>query len=556
MPCSECGHVLLVFHEKEDLRCPNCLDLEMEDSQVIENKVERDRELLRDENLVRLVEDFSKDHLLLYLMERLNKISYDFYETRRLNHREFSYLNYLIKIIYPEDRDNFGDEYLERGEDIDDRIDALLDAEAQLVTALDQIEDQFRLCLKPSPPLPLNPTFLSEEYNIYDSEYRYCYWRCIESLIGGSEKNLDLFDEAHDEIRNFDSPSGDEIDTLEDFADTFLEFINSLLFIASADDVVGDIYTTFPPDYVTVFDIRDLLDEIDDQFADDEGNISLQDSTLGWTTEEEVDIAGREVFGEGWENVKETVVVSQDNLDAHPFLFKINIQRVVREPEGRPPVTVDEQRIVYPRFYSKLLRYQIFPLLQNGGKPSGHEILENISTSRGDQFERNLYEYLSDNGFECYHSAELLGSNPSEMDLLVVNHDENELWFIECKYILAETDMNTAEGIEKLNKKFDYKIFKEPGAYDSDPTGNSFPDKVNRWLEFDSGHQFRWQQGENDSDTVEERYKDEWLELEPRMLVVSNLTPSYIEKNEVEFRTDMELLQMIEGEDPVYKVKH
>lgn len=555
MPCSNCGQVLLVHHEYEDLRCPQCLNLGIEDQQIIKAKVERDRELLRDENLVKLLEDYSKDHLLLYLMERLNAISHDFYENRRLNNREFSYLNYLIKIIYPEDRGDFGNEYLQRGDSIDDRIDALLDAQAQLVNALNHVQDRFRLCIKY--PVPMKDSkFLFGDYLLYDSEYRYCYQRCLRSLISGSEEYLDVFDKTHEEIRNFDSPPGDETDTLEKFADTFFEFINSLLFVASADDIVGNIYTTFPPAHVTVFGIQELLDCIDQQFTDAENNVLLQDSTLGWTTEDGLDEAGKSVFGDGWEDVKKSIVVSQKNLDAHPFLFKINIEDVVRRPSGRPPVTVEKTRIAYPRFYSMLLKYQIFPLLNNGDESSGHNILQNISASRGDQFERNLYDYLSEQGFECYHSAVLPGNNPSEIDLLVVNNDENEIWFIECKYVLPETDMNAEEGIQRLNEKFDYKIFKQPGAYDSDPTGDPFPDKVERWLELDSGNQFKWQEDDDSSNRVEKIFQKEWMELNPIMFVVSNLVPSYVEKNGVRFRTDMELLETIEESDPVYDVKN
>ena len=55
MPCSECGHFLFLSHSNEKLLCPNCLDSETADRNDIEEKIERDYHLLRDENLVQLL---------------------------------------------------------------------------------------------------------------------------------------------------------------------------------------------------------------------------------------------------------------------------------------------------------------------------------------------------------------------------------------------------------------------------------------------------------------------------------------------------------------------
>lgn len=50
--------------------------------------------------------------------------------------------------------------------------------------------------------------------------------------------------------------------------------------------------------------------------------------------------------------------------------------------------------------------------------------------------------------------------------------------------------------------------------------------------------------------------KGGWQDLKVRKMVVSNIVPSYIQKDMVEFRTDMELLKMIEDEDDVYTVEY
>lgn len=137
--------------------------------------------------------------------------------------------------------------------------------------------------------------------------------------------------------------------------------------------------------------------------------------------------------------------------------------------------------------------------------------------------------------------------------MLVVNDKENELWFVEYKYLMPEVLMNTAEGIEALDGKFDHKVFNiEADGYEGSPTGLPFAKKVEAWLRLDPGDQFT-ACGE-DGEKMEHEVQDSWQQLETRKLVVSNLVPSYIGKETVEFRTDLELLEMIEDEDGVYTV--
>lgn len=554
MPCSDCGHLLILDHDNEKLVCPNCLDIQIADRNEIEAKIKRDRQLLRDENIVKLMQDYDKSHLLLYLIERLNKVSYGFYENRRLKMREFAYINYFINLVYSTDDSEFGSQYLNRGDELDDEIDTLISTQAKLVRALDHVEDRFRLGLEYDVQLS-GGKFLFGDYDLRDTEYRYCFHRCVRSLIGGREEDLELFDKTHEEIRDFERPSADEIETLEEFGDTFYGLILSMLFVASVDTTVGDIYGTSMPDHISVFDLSKFLDRIDEKFANERGEVMLQDSTLAWTDEDGLAEAGKQTFGDDWEDVQDYVVVSEDNRDAHPFLFEIPVTVNYYQQQGRPPKTREEIRYIYPRWYAQLLRFQIFPLLQNGDEDSGHEILNRIATRRGKEFEVNLHEYLSDQGFECYRSAEIPGQNSSEIDLLVVNDEEGELWFIECKYLMPEVLMNTAEGVEALNGKFDHKVFNIAAeGYEGSPTGLPFPEKVETWLELDPGDRFI-AQSEAGKET-EHKIQDRWQDLKVRKMVVSNLVPSYVEKETVEFRTDMELLKMIEDEDDVYTVEY
>ena len=555
MPCSECGHLLLVSLKYEDLRCPNCLDLDVEDEAVINEKIERDKDLLREDNQIQLVDNYDKSNLILSLIEHLNRISHEFYNSRRLDYRDFSYMNYLLKIVYSADKDQFDDDYLERDGGLDDRIEAAVDSQSRLLSALRHVEEDFRVCLKY--PVPqTNEKFLFGEYDIRDTEYRYGHWRCLKSLMGGEEEQKEVFDRASIAVRNFDTTQGDKIENLQEFADTFFEFIIALLFTASADDIVGDIYTTSLPSSVDVFDIKELLSRIDGRFTDEDNNFLLQDETLAVTTLEELNEAGEAVFDDLWPDVEDSIIVGEDNLDAHPFLFRVEIEVVIKQPSGRPPLTREITRIVYPRHYAQILRYQIFPLLSNGEDPSGHDILSEVSKDRGLDFEEKVHEYLDSQGFDSYYSAKIPGVDSSEIDVLAVNRETEELWFIECKYLLPALRMETAEGMEELNGKFCHKVFNEKVDEWGDPTGRPFPEKVESWLSMESGADFRWKDTTADNEEVMVEFRNEWQNLDCRMFVVSNLTPTFVERNGVEFRTDVELIEMVEDEDPVFEVRN
>lgn len=548
MPCANCGNPLIISHKHNDLRCAYCLEIDIEDPEIIQQKIQRDRERLEDDNLVQLIKDYSKDHLLLYLMERLNLTATGLYENRRIDHNQFSYLNYLIHIILPVDRSDFGGDHLERDtESLDQEIQLLIESQAKVVNALNHIEEDFRLPLKYPVP-PSDQRFIFSEYDLRDTEYRQCFFRNLRSLMGGKEEYVEYFDEASTELRDFDWPGFSEDESLREFAETSYEFILPMLFIASADEIVGDAYTTFPPDNVSVHKISNLLDGLDAKFTDEEGNVILQDSTLAMTAEEELDEVGRNVFPENWEDVKQSLVVSKENLEAHPFLFKLELEDVVTQVSGRPPVTREITRIVYPRFYSKILRFQIFPLLQNGDQPSGNEILNQVAEERGGEFEKNMYRYLDSQGFDAYYSGELPGVDSSEIDVLAVNSEEEEIWFIECKYLQPVIQMNASEGIQKLNGKFDHKVFNiEVDQYEGAPTGLPFPEKVRQWKSLNVGDLFSWKDP-HESESRDAEWESAWNGYNTRMMVVSNLCPSYAEKQGVEFYTDMELVQILHGE--------
>lgn len=552
MPCLTCDSLLLVNHEQQKLFCPFCTGLNVEEQHIVDQKADQGLDFFRDERLLDVIEDYSKGNLLLYLMERLNKVADDFLDSRRLKLNEYSYLNHLIRLIYP--RTGFGDDHLDRGEELDKNIDVLIKAQSSLIKNLKHSKDDFNYCV-PRPFATGDKPFFGE-YDLYSTEYRWAFYRCLRSLGCGLEKDVDLYDETYKSFRSFDTPEGSMFDSLDNFVQIAFEFIVELLFISSADDIVGEIYETWLPDEVSVLDLHEFLETVNKQFENARGTLILQDSKLGMASEEEVEVIGERVFEDLWPVVKEKIIVSEDNLDAHPFLFKMDVEKVIKEVPGRDPLTREVPRVVYPRFYDFLMLFQIFPLLKNGEQPKGHDLLTQENKRRSEIFERNLYEYLVDQGFECFHSAEIKGSDREEIDVLAVNHEEDELWFIEAKYILPETDMNTSEGIENLNGKFDFKVFNDEDGYIGEPTGDPFPEKINVWLDLKNGDIFTSQVGPEESDREEHSFQEEWLDLEPRKFVVSNLTPSYVEKLGIRFLTDLELKEYLEYGGELYTLRN
>jgi hypothetical protein len=540
MPCSECGEPLLASDKYENLRCPYCCGLDVVEPDDLRDDIELTREILAEDRVLDILRDYKKNNLLLYLINKLNQTAHQMYQTRGMQIEHFAYLSYLIKLVYP--RDDFGDKELDPEGELADPIKSVLEREVRVLRGLNHIEDKSMYAV-PKPVKPNNPSTFIENYWFYESEYSYCRRRNIRSLLGGHKSELDIYDHVSETIRDFDTKPGDEIETLEDFADTFFEFIIGISLMMSADETADDLHGNLLPDGIDTFDLKELINRLDREFKG--GMKKIHDEGILATVDEaKLDAIGKRVFDD-WDTARDALVLSNQNLDAHPYLFKIEYDKVVKEPPGRPPVTIDQPSIVYPRHYAFLLRFQLFPLMTEHGSLLGHGILKQIcDDERGDQFEYNVYDYLTDEGYEAYHSLWYAKSDQREIDVLAMNESESELWFIECKYLLPELEMGRAAGIKALNKKFDSKVFPD--------IGESFPEKVDKWMESKPGDSFH---NHGDTDRSMEDFRTEWEDYDVRMFVVSNLTPSYIEKEGVEFLTDMEFVEMVNGESNVFSVK-
>ena len=131
--------------------------------------------------------------------------------------------------------------------------------------------------------------------------------------------------------------------------------------------------------------------------------------------------------------------------------------------------------------------------------------------------------------------------------------DDGKIWFVEIKFFMPTTAILTSGGVEVINEKFDYKIFKEDTERrHSSPSGKPFPEKVEAWTELDPEATFTSLVYSEEKGRREKKVKKGWRDLETEMLVVSNLVPSYIEKEGVRFLTDIEFYRWIERDEKVF----
>ena len=558
MPCPECSNpgeedyqLLCLDQEGETLFCPVCRGLQIEfDSQV---KLKVDwllEERFTDGNIINLVNDYDKSNLTLFLIERLNHIT-NVYDENGFPVDEFGYLVHIIKKVY--ESSDFGDRQLEDASELGNEIELLRDAYTAIIKPLEHVRENFLICTG-RPNRSSDWAEFGKDYNLIPTEYSLCYNRCIKSLIGGTPDNRADFNFVSENFRDFNRTRAENIETLEDFADCWYEIIQNLKFISSSDETVGDIYYTELPKSVDVFQLEEFFEQVDSQFTGAQHQHMKETSMLSAPKEVLVDDCGEEVFGDEWEAVKENILIKEDSLDAHPFLFRINYAEERKLRGGRKPRIFEIPLIIYPRFWNRMLKFQIFPMLKNGKELASHQILNDLTAERGEKFERNIHKYLSNKGVESYHSAEITRKSPNEIDVLAVFKDR--LAFIELKYLTPPLRMSTASGVKELNDNFDYKVFKtDNGAYPRKPTGKPYPEKIAAWDDLNPGDRFMSDAGPDGDQRNQQVFKQEWEDLRVEKLVVSNLVPSYVEKDEVRFLTDLEFYQWIErGEDVFYEI--
>lgn len=541
MPCNRCRQILTLEPDTSSLVCPRCQGRPVEASAVVKATTNwLIKDFFADEEVVEVLEEYSKPNLLYHLVKRLNLISYQFSNDLKtgLPVSEFGYLAYLIKQVYKSE--GFGEKLLDDSEELDDDIRIMRDHYAGLIDRLRRAGNEFDICIRKDDFTGLMENFATD-YERIQSEYGLCFDRCVRSIVGGESTEYEDFSYVMDEIRSVEKTDIKEAETPWEFADAVYELLNQFRVVASSDEMIGEIYKTHLPEEVTVFDIREFLELLDNVYRGEMFQKISNSAYVPPMEPEWVDKCGKKAFSSDWEQVRSQVIVSEDNLEAHPFLFALEVYD--------ESISSWKTQIYYPRWYSQLLKFQIFPLLKNGEDDrTGHELLTDIAGERGTKRERNLYDLLVDNGLECYHSAEITRNDQNEIDLLYIQ--DQQLTFVEVKYLLPPKRLNDREGIRINNEKMDFYIFKEGSEnMNRKPEGKPFPEKVDNWLNLDPGDKFT-SQVNRDDEREDQVIPEGWNDFDVERYVVSNVVPSYILKQNIRFLTDLEFYRLIEyGDD-------
>lgn len=537
MPCSECDHTLVYDEKKERLYCPECLDLPVADETQIKEKASAIRkEYLNNSELIVLLEEFGSLRVISGLLHELNAGAFGIPDENRMAFNKFFTPTPIIQTVYKnwdEFNHHFDPDDTDVQDEVEDHIETLLEAGSLLIPILKQIQEDFAAVIELT-PVDSDWTEFYANNEFKHTEYWLCSERCKRATVGAREEYRQQFLEQQEIFRTFTKPEKEDIDTVREFGDYWHGFIASLGFSATLDESLQDAFTTYFPDYVTIFDIEELLSCVDKAVEDQLKGRSENDARSGSMDESKLDTCGKHVFGSDWDEVKEYLLVSPSNPDAHPMFFKVSGTQETKLPNWRRSRPVPFDKILYPDFFAFILKFQIFPLLENDGLETSTDVLNDLTAKRGLEFERNISEYLQDQGIEAYHSCKTSKKNENEVDVIFVR--EGTLYFVETKFVLPTLNMQTQRGIRDVNETFDEKVFQD---------GPAFDEKVAAWLALDSGFKFTHQERPGENDRVSEEIPSKWGDLDVEMLVVSNFVPSYLEKRGVRFLTDLEFHQWI-----------
>jgi len=542
MPCPVCNQTLVYDENKEILYCPACIDLPIADEEQIKDQASAlQREYLNDSELVGLLEEFGSLRVISGLLHELNGGAYGMPDENRMHFKKFFTPTPFIKTVYEkwdEFDHHFNPDNDQVQDEVEDHIEALLGAGTLLIPILKQIREDFAAVIQLIPEYGEWTKFYANN-EFRHTEYWLCSERCKRATIGAREELREQFLEQQEIFRSFTKPEREDIETVKEFGEFWHGFIASMGFSATLEKSLQDAFTTDFPDSVTIFEIEDFLSCIDHAVEDQlraRGENDYQSLSLD---ESKFDKCGEHVFEADWDRVKDSILVSPSSPDAHPMFFKVSGTEEAKLPNWRRSRPVPFNKILYPDYFALILKLQIYPLLENNGLQTSADALDEIQPDRGDEFERNVFEYLRDQGLEAYHSSKTAKQNGNEIDVIFVK--DGTLYFVETKFVLPTLNMQTQRGISDVDETIKEKVFQD---------GPPFDEKVDAWLDLNPGFEYTHQEGSGEKDRVSEETPAKWSELDVEMLVVSNFVPSFLEKRGVRFLTDLELHRWIGyGED-------
>lgn len=545
MPCPECKTPLVYDPDEEYLYCPEGCGLPVADRDEIRTKAHTLKDnVLNATNILTLLDEFTAPQIIGELVRQANHAAFNFTQENRLDYTAFVYPALLIQRLYKEDEifSNQIEHAPGERDELEDRVTDVLNKGITLIGTLDQVKQEFRVPVEITLRYGDWTSFLGN-YAFLKSEYWFCMQRCMQSTIGGWGDIREDFLETREAIRKFDRPDQDGIDTPYDFGDFWFDLITSLGFATSLDPDAQKIFSTNFPSTVTIFDIRDFFDRIEEEprvrrQLRAAGEHDLRSAAM---REHTFDECGEDVFGDEWPIVKDKILMSPDNTDAHPLFFKITGTEEIQLQPGRPTRERTITRVLYPDQLAFILQFQLFPLLHNQSPDPQRRLIDRINgEERAPEFEQKVHEYLRGNDIESYHSCTLPGPNDREIDVLFVR--DEVVYFGEVKFFLPELELQSQNGIQNIDEEYDDEIFND---------GIPYPEKVSDWQSLEPGDRFH-HSGQEPYGEI----PDVWSEYDTQMLVISNFTPSYIEKHGVRFITDLELRQWIDKDRDVFYPKH
>jgi len=552
MPCSTCGRVLAYHIEKQVLYCPVCLDLPAADPEDVKKLASQIREeYLNDEQLMQILQECGSIRVIAQLTKELNEGAAGMVTENNMSFRQFFNALPVLKAVY-EHNDKFN-HHLESGtgdeqEEIAERVEGILNAGTVLIPVLEQTKEDFAVPIHLSPLPPSSWQDFYANYWFPHSEFWWCSERCLRANVGAREEIREEFIQKEVIFRSFDRPDSQDFDSVREWADHWYGFIVSIGFASALDTTVDEAFTTKFPDSVSIFDLEALLDNVNDAVVDVVASRGRGDFRATGIPTHEFDEVGEGVFGDDWPAVRSSVLVSESNPDAHPLFFELSGTKSRQFSGGRPAREVPVDRVVYPDQFSQLVKFQLFPFLENGELEKSTAVLGPLTAKRGVEFERNVYEYLRDMPAtsDVFHSCKTSKQNGNEIDV-VFRHD-GTTYFVEVKFLLPTLNMQSQDGIEEVNEKFDRKIFKET----NDVTGKPFPEKVTSYRGLATDAEISHQVSAADDDRERVQVPREWIDGQYEMLVVSNFVPAYLEKHGVRFLTDLELFQWLDNDEDVF----
>lgn len=551
MPCSTCDHVLAFDQDEEYLYCPNCTGLPVADENELLDKINHiEDNFLNHSEMVSLLQEYGAATVIEQLVLRLNRGSSGLPTENRMMMSEFLHPTKYIKNIYA-NMDDFGDDvHLEDSEmnELQEQLDTLLDANSTLIAVLKHLREKFAIAIEVKSNVGNWNSFFGS-YNFPHTEYWLCSERCMRSTVGAREEIRDEFIKSREIFRSFPKVQREDVETIYDFGDFWYELMLSLGFGLTLDYTTQDVFTTDFPDCVSIFDIEEFLNCIDNSVQDQIYSRKKSQEHHLVVDKDEFETCGTDVFGSNWSEVRKKILLSNSNTDAHPLFFELTKEEEFKLPNWRRPRTREITQILYPDYFSLLLKLQIFPLLKNGELKSSVSVLGDLTAKRGNHFEKNVYEFFQSRDIESYRGCEISKKEPNEVDVIFLLNDE--LYFCEVKYVLPTLNMQTQKGIRDVNETFDNKIFKESPSGDKNKDGGkAFPEKVANWNSLDAGTEFTHTPDRDESSS--EQIPSKWKNCNSNMLVISNFVPSYLEKQGVKFLTDLELYQWIEDDKNVF----